>query len=96
MAKKNESWSEEKIKEELEKLKSIEIELKEKAADIEKQEDSLKEKLKLPEGTDIFSRLTDLITQSYNLYVSEKGTDDDISEFISKILDARKMVASND
>ena len=85
-------WSEEKIKSELEKLKNIESELKERAEKVEKQEEGLKKKLKLPEGADVFSKLTEMITQAYTLYVSEKGTDDNISEFIAKILEARKMV----
>ena len=88
-------WSEEEIQSELEKLKKIETTVREKTEKLEKQEAALRKKLKLPEKTDTFSKLTDLITQAYNLYVSEKGSDQDINDFISKILEARKMVSAD-
>ena len=80
------------IDERLEKLKLIESELEERASKVEKAESDLKKKLKLPPGNDVFSKLTELVTQSYTLYVSEKGNDDNLVDCIQKILEARKMV----
>ena len=82
------------IDERMEKLKLMEKALEERADILEKSEQDLKKKLKLPPSNDVFSKLTELITQSYTLYVIEKGTDENLVECIQKILEARKMVQS--
>ena len=87
-----EKISDKEIDERIKKLKLIESEIEEKADELEKDEEAFRKKLKLPPSNDVFSKLTDLITQSYTLYVSEKGTDENLVDCIQKILEARKMV----
>ena len=86
-----EKISDKEIYERIKKLKLIESEIEEKADELEKDEEAFRKKLKLPPSNDVFSKLTDLITQSYTLYVSE---DENVYELVKDAIEVNSEVYS--